>query len=95
MRADDHPASSIAMSFLNCPRCGLSIRQRAGWLTIEHCPRCIARARVAVNLLSSPLPAVELYGERSEPHCEQRGGSQSQLSRSLRGESGSSIRDPR
>ena len=63
MRADDHAASSRAVSFLNCPRCGLSIRQSGRWLTIEHCPRCIARARLAVNLFSSPLPAVERTGK--------------------------------
>lgn len=47
--------------FLNCPRCGLSIRPRRPWLAIEHCPRCLARARIPITLFSSTLPAAELY----------------------------------
>jgi len=39
---------------LSCPRCGLSIRPKIHWLAIEHCPRCLARAHVAVGLISSP-----------------------------------------
>jgi hypothetical protein len=46
---------------LNCPRCGLTITPKASWLTIEHCPRCIARNRVAVSLFASTLPTDELY----------------------------------
>lgn len=45
---------------LNCPRCGLTIRPRAPWLTIEHCPRCLARSRTPVALFASTLPAAEL-----------------------------------
>jgi hypothetical protein len=47
--------------FLNCPRCGLSIRPRRPWLGIEHCPRCLARSRILVRLFASRLPADELY----------------------------------
>lgn len=56
-------------SFLNCPRCGLSIRPKVSWLTVEFCPRCIARARTPVKLFCSTLPAAELYGEGSVPHA--------------------------
>lgn len=48
-------------SFLNCPRCGLSIRQRARSLRIGHCPRCLARSRAVVELFVSTLPSDELY----------------------------------
>jgi hypothetical protein len=54
-------------SLLNCPRCGLSIRPKVSWLTVEHCPRCIARARIPVKLLSSTLRAEELYPEGRVP----------------------------
>ena len=47
--------------FLNCPRCRLSIKPRRSWLAIEHCPRCLACARIPVRLFSSPLPPGELY----------------------------------
>jgi hypothetical protein len=53
--------------FLNCPRCGLSIRVRATWLAPEHCPRCLARARIAVRLFFSPLSPEELYAKGSAP----------------------------
>ena len=54
-------------SLLSCPRCGLSIRPKASWLTVEHCPRCIARARIPVKLLSWTLPAGELSVPSREP----------------------------
>ena len=54
-------------SLLNCPRCGLSIRPKVSWLTVEHCPRCIARARIPVKLLSSTLSAGELLVRSREP----------------------------
>ncbi len=46
--------------FLNCPRCGLTIKPRRRWLAIKHCPRCLAQARIPVPLLSSTLPTREL-----------------------------------
>lgn len=42
---------------LSCPRCGLSITPRTSWLTVEHCPRCIARSRIPVRLIGSAQPA--------------------------------------
>jgi hypothetical protein len=45
--------------YLNCPRCGLSIRRRAEWLTVEHCPRCLGRSRIAVELFVSSRPSSE------------------------------------
>jgi hypothetical protein len=61
MTGSDDPDAGGSGSCLRCPRCGLSIRPRASWLTIEHCPRCIARDRTPVKLLSYPPPAVEHY----------------------------------
>ncbi|MGB0092460.1 MAG: hypothetical protein WBP81_08000 [Solirubrobacteraceae bacterium] len=67
--AHDLAASARAVSFLNCPRCGLSIRPKTSWLTIEHCPRCIARARIPIKLFSSPLPTTELYRAGFAPNA--------------------------
>jgi hypothetical protein len=64
-------ASPRAVSFLNCPRCGLSIRPKARGSTIEHCPRCSTRASIQVKLFSSPLPTAELYRDGSAPNAEQ------------------------
>ena len=50
--------------YLNCPRCGLTIRPR---VAVEHCPRCLAWRRTAVTMFASTLPAGELYGERATP----------------------------
>ena len=44
------------MPYLNCPVCGLSIRPAVEFLAVEHCPRCVARRRLAVPLASSPQP---------------------------------------
>jgi len=55
-------AGPRAVSFLDCPRCGLSIRPKA---RIEDCPRCMARASIQVKLFSSALPPAALYREGS------------------------------
>src|SRR5947209_20312566 len=52
---------------LNCPRCGLTITPKADWLTIEHCPRCIARSGLPVRLFASTLPTDELYAAEAAP----------------------------
>jgi len=53
--------------FLNCSRCGLSIRLRFASLQLEHCPRCLARARLLQPLFRSSAPLEVLRDERSEP----------------------------
>ncbi len=45
------------MSYMSCPRCGLTVALRAEYLTLERCPRCVAKARVAVPMF--------ITGERS------------------------------
>jgi hypothetical protein len=45
------------MPYLNCPRCGLTIKLRASFLAIEHCPRCRARAKLLSPLYVTRLPA--------------------------------------
>jgi hypothetical protein len=32
---------------MHCPHCGLTVRLRAAFLTLDVCPRCLARHRVA------------------------------------------------
>jgi hypothetical protein len=42
--------------YLNCSRCGLSLHtSRFAHIEPEHCPRCLARARVLQPLLRSPM----------------------------------------
>jgi len=58
------------MSYLNCPRCALSIRVRADFLMIRKCPRCLARAGAAVPMYETPEPArVSLF---RRPQREER-----------------------
>jgi hypothetical protein len=47
------------MPYMNCPRCGLSIRLRASSLLLERCPRCLARTRTVIPMYTSEhkLPA--------------------------------------
>ncbi len=44
------------MSYMNCPRCRFSIRLRASYLTLERCPRCLARRQVVVQMYISDRP---------------------------------------
>jgi hypothetical protein len=57
-------------AFLNCSRCGLSIRVWFASLEIQHCPRCLARARLLQPLFRSPLPLTTLCGDERAPELE-------------------------
>ena len=39
------------MTYMSCPRCRLVIRLPAAFLTLDSCPRCLARARVSVPMV--------------------------------------------
>jgi hypothetical protein len=68
LTTDSRIDTRLVASYLNCPRCGLSIKVRSQWLTIRHCPRCVARTRIAVELFVSTLPTEALYAANSHPH---------------------------
>jgi uncharacterized C2H2 Zn-finger protein len=51
---DDRLGNETVTSRLRCPRCELTLAPQAPWLTVEHCPRCIARARTLVCLIAGP-----------------------------------------
>ena len=38
------------MSYMHCPNCGLSVHLRAPLLTLDCCPRCLARQGVPVPM---------------------------------------------
>ncbi len=58
--------------FLNCSRCGLSIAMRFPSMQMEHCPRCLARARLLQPLFPSPLPSkvLQTRGHDRQPRAE-------------------------
>jgi hypothetical protein len=76
--------ATVHCGHLNCPRCGLSIEVRPNRAAMRHCPRCVGRSRLIIELFSSTLPADVLYDENSLPRvgdelalantpiCEQR-----------------------
>ncbi|HLI58477.1 MAG TPA: hypothetical protein VKV21_02305 [Solirubrobacteraceae bacterium] len=43
-------------SYLNCPRCGLSVEKPAGQAVEVSCPRCRGRAHVAVPMYETDRP---------------------------------------
>ena len=45
------------MSYLNCPRCRLTVRLSAYALAPEHCPRCEAKHGVRERVVLSPKPS--------------------------------------
>lgn len=55
----------VAMPYMSCPRCGLSIRLRAAFLTLDSCPRCIAKAGISVPMELSDGPPQQRRAERS------------------------------
>ena len=71
--------------FLNCSHCGLSIAMRFPSMQMEHCPRCLARARLLQPLLRSPLPSEGPAdtGSDRQPRAEPR--ITAQIRRSLSG----------
>jgi len=66
-------ASAHSPLLFRCPNCGLTLRPRARWLAIEHCPLFMARARLPVALFSLALPAGEWHPDGSAPTVEQKG----------------------
>jgi hypothetical protein len=53
--------------YLNCSRCGLSIRVRFASIEPENCPRCLARSHVVQPLFRSRLTIGELSAHGGEP----------------------------
>lgn len=48
------------MTHQYCPRCGLTLKLRASYLMVEHCPRCLGRAQIAIPMFpSGPLASRE------------------------------------
>lgn len=45
------------MSYVNCPRCRLTVRLPDDALTPEYCPRCAARHGVQEKVFLSSTPA--------------------------------------
>jgi hypothetical protein len=55
------------MAYLHCGRCGLEIRIQATYLTIDNCPRCVARNATVVpmRLSSSRVASTGGRGSRA------------------------------
>ena len=60
------------MSYVNCPRCRLTVRLPDDALTPEYCPRCAARHGVQskVFLSSTPARLFSRPGAEPEPAME-------------------------
>ena len=41
------------MPYLHCGRCGLQIRVQAQFMSIDNCPRCLARSATVAPLVRS------------------------------------------
>jgi phage FluMu protein Com len=46
---------------MRCRRCGLTLRFRSRSLAVEHCPRCLAWAKVAVPVDVSDEPPDDVH----------------------------------
>lgn len=67
LRTLDPVSKGARTVHLNCPRCGLTITPKASSLTVEHCPRCMARSGIHVDLFASTLPTAQLYAADTAP----------------------------
>jgi len=47
------------MSYLSCPRCGLTVYQRHSEIALRYCPRCVAHARIPVLMETSTAPSAD------------------------------------
>ncbi len=54
------------MPYMNCLRCGLRIKLRASFLTLDLCPRCLGRAGVPVPMYVSDQPPVRPVPARAD-----------------------------
>lgn len=50
------------MPYLSCARCGLTIRTQVAFLTLENCPRCLARSGVVSPLAPTEPPSPRVAG---------------------------------
>ena len=57
-----------SLSYLNCPRCGLSVEAHAGQAVEVSCPRCRGRANVVVPMYETdrPRPPVDARAPESQ-----------------------------
>lgn len=62
------------MSMLCCPKCGFSLRPRAHYLTMDVCPRCLAKQRIAVELVRIYDPFPPALSGRSRRSTASRQG---------------------
>ncbi len=57
---------STTMSYLNCPRCGLSVEAHPGHAAEVNCPRCRGRANVLVPMYETDRPRPPLAAREPE-----------------------------
>ena len=60
-RTSGQPHAGARCLLLDCPRCGLSLLVQPHRAAIRHCPRCVGRNRLIVELSSSRAPAEMLH----------------------------------
>lgn len=61
--------SNSSTTYLNCPRCGLSIARSSQRRAITHWLRCARRSRTVVELFRSRLSADLVYADSALPHA--------------------------
>jgi hypothetical protein len=59
----------MSMSYLNCPRCGLSVQARPGQVIDETCPRCRGRAGIIVPMYETDRPRPPVVSADREPQA--------------------------
>jgi hypothetical protein len=68
MAIDAPSGAGGTIAYRNCPRCGLSIPEPFHLQLVSHCPRCLARHRLLIEMFYSALPAHTLYAKDHADH---------------------------
>lgn len=67
--------------YQQCPRCALILHPRANYLTLDHCPRCLARAHRAVELVEREAREPRPYRTGRRAHAQRDSAGEEQQAR--------------
>jgi hypothetical protein len=70
---------------LGCPRCHFAFRPRASFMTLDYCPRCLARRHVAQPLqrLAPEIAGFGLVGDDAHQGAPRAAAARAVAARSL------------
>jgi uncharacterized Zn finger protein (UPF0148 family) len=59
----------MTTTYLNCPRCGLSVENKAGEVPEVSCPRCRGQAHLIVPMYETDRPRPPVHAPEPMPNA--------------------------